>query len=77
MIDPDEINTLPQLVRAVSQQRTAGYDVDFEIMPNQERSRAGDGFFLVIKVTDNFPDLDGSLGGEYWFWDDDTIMQVM
>jgi hypothetical protein len=71
----DEINTLSELVREVSNSRTGGYEVDFEIQPNSERSRAGEEFFLVIKVETTEP---GSpLAGEWWFFADNTVMQVL
>lgn len=72
-----EINTLADLVRAVSNSKTGGYEVDFDIKPNLERARSGDGFFLVIEVnsTEPFPPFEG-INGEYWFWDDNTVMQV-
>jgi hypothetical protein len=71
----EEINNLSDLVRAVSASRTGGYEVDFDIKPNLDKARAGDGFFLVIVVEFHEPDRSRD-SGEYWFWDDDTIMQV-
>jgi len=71
-----EVNTLAELVRAVSDLKTGGYEVKFDIKPNMERSRAGDGFFLVIDVETTEPDVTG-INGEWWFWDDHSVMQVL
>lgn len=72
----DEINTLADLVRAVSDTKTGGYEVDFDIKPNLNKARAGDGFFLVIEV--EFYETDRVFcSGEYWFWSDNTVMQVL
>ena len=73
-MDNYEINTVADLVRAVMDQKTGGYDVDFNILPN--RYRAGpDAFWLVIEVDSNHPDT--NIGGQYWFWADNTVMQVL
>lgn len=70
----DEINTVTELCAAVQTSKTGGYEVDFDIKPNMERSRAGDGFFLVIEVSSTESDFPN---GEYWFWADGTVMQVL
>ena len=78
MMDVDvdyEINSVGDLMRAVQSSRTGGYEVDLEVKPNQERSRAGDGFFLVILATTTEPC--SGFNGEYWFWDDNSVMQVL
>jgi hypothetical protein len=72
----EEIDNLLQLVQAVSASRTGGYEVDFDIKPNLAKARSGDGFFLVIEVTFHEPDMERE-SGEYWFFEDGTIMQVM
>jgi hypothetical protein len=73
-----EIKTLGQLMRAAQDMKTGGYIVDLEIMPNMERSRhpGNDGFFLVIQAESTEPDITG-FNGEWWFWADDTVMQVL
>jgi hypothetical protein len=73
----DEINTLGQLLREVQDQKTGGYEVDVDVWPNRERSRSGDGFFLVIEIQSNEPDPLCNINGQWWFWDDDTVMQVL
>ncbi len=71
-----EVNSVGDLMRAAQSSRTGGYEVDLEVKPNQERSRAGqDGFFLVILATTTEPC--SGFNGEYWFWNDDTVMQVL
>lgn len=72
-----EIETVHELVQEVSNQRTGGYEVDFDIKPNQERARAGDGFFLIIDVQSTEPDPEVSVNGEWWFWNDGKVMQVL
>lgn len=70
-----DIEYLGELVREVRNDRTGGYDVEFEILPQQEEHRSGDGFFLVIRVSSTEP---GSIvNGEWWFDDDDFVMQVL
>jgi hypothetical protein len=70
-----EINDLGTLMRAVQDEGTGGYDVDVDVWPNRERTRSGDGFFLVIELQSKNP---GSvLNGQWWFWDDNTVMQVL
>lgn len=70
-----EINDLGDLMRAIQDSLTGGYIVDTEIKPNMEKSRYGDGFFLVIDVSASEPD--SYLSGEYWFDADDNVMQVL
>lgn len=68
------IDTIQELMEAVQDTRTGGYYADIDVKPNMERSRAGDGFFLVIEVRGNehsFPN------GEYWFDADGRVMQVL
>lgn len=72
-----EIDTLAELVREVSNHRTGGYDVEFDIQPNLEKARTDDGFFLIIKVTSTDPNPDITINGEWWFWDDNTVMQAL
>lgn len=78
----EEISTVAELVRAVSNSRTGGYEVDFDILPNRAKAVAsgtregGDRtFFLLIDVRDSDPD--SEINGEWWFWADDTVMQVL
>lgn len=70
-----EVETLGELVRAVRDQVTGGYSIDFTIRPNEEQSRCGEGFFLVIDVQDSDPN--SMLSGQWWFFDNDTVMQVL
>lgn len=73
-IDAD-IEHLGELVREVRNDRTGGYEVEFEILPQQEEHRSDDGFFLVIRVASTDP---GSVAnGEWWFDDEDYVMQVL
>lgn len=73
MDDEDQITTLNELVFQVSQVRTAGYDVEFDILPNREATRIGstDLFFLVINVISNQPVNpalpEPSIDGQWWF----------
>lgn len=66
-----KVDTLSQLVRAVSHSKTRGYDVTFNIQPD----RKGYGGFLVIRVSDNDPDT--RLNGEWWFDSENGVMQVL
>jgi hypothetical protein len=70
-----DIDTIQELVEGVRNSKTGGYEVDFNVLPNQERARAGDGFFLIIQVQDTEPG--SALNGEWWFWADGTVMQVL
>jgi hypothetical protein len=80
---PEEINTLADLVRAVSDIKTAGYEVDFEIQPRSERYRVRkdvDEFWLVVKVESTDPggwSNRANVNGEWWFWADNTVLQVL
>jgi hypothetical protein len=71
-----DINSVGDLVRAASDIRTGGYEADLDIRPNLDKARAGDGFFLIIEATTTEPNVTGFIG-EYWFWDDNTVMQVL
>lgn len=73
----DEIETLLELVQAVRDSRTGGYEVDFDIKTNMERSRTGEGFFLVVDVKSSEPNPETPLNGEWWFCDDGQVMQVL
>lgn len=78
-----EIDTLGQLMRAVSQATFGGYKDALEVSVKQEHSNGG---FLIITVTAT-TEADAEvieqyvgyrfLGGEYWFDEDDRVMQVM
>ena len=70
-----EINDVAGLMRAIQDETTGGYDVDVDVWPNRERTRSGTGFFLVIGVESNHPS--SEVHGEWWFWDDNTVMQVL
>ena len=72
-----EIETLWELVREVQDQKTGGYEVDFDIKPNLEKARAGDGFFTIIDVQSTEPDPRAELNGEWWFDADGKLMQVL
>lgn len=74
-----EINTLSELIRAVSQARFGGYYVDMDI--KQEHSEGG---WLIIHVYTGQSDMPvirdyvgADLFGEFWFDDNDAIMQVL
>lgn len=71
----NEINDVSTLMRAIQDETTDGYDVDVDVWPNRERSRSGDGFFLVIEVTSNHPS--SEVQGQWWFWNDNTVMQAL
>lgn len=75
----DDINTLSDLVRSTSDARTMGYEVDFEIKPNLEKARSGDGFFLLIEVRTLgwVEGVSNVLNGEWWFDADNQVMQVL
>ena len=75
-----EVNTVFELVQEVQNSKTGGYEVDFNILPNtyvaSGTKAAGDRtFWTVIEVTFHEPDL--FLSGQYWFWADGTVMQVL
>jgi len=70
----EEINTVGDLVREVMDEKTGGYDVDFNILPNTYRA-GPESFWLVIEVDSNNPEC--TFAGQYWFWDDNTVMQVL
>lgn len=74
--DQFDIQVVEDLVRAASDLRTMGYDVDFDIQPNLERARVLDGFFLVILTNTNHPDIVGFVG-EWWFDADGYVTQVL
>lgn len=84
-MDAYTINTLSDLVRTVSDMRTGGYDVEFDIKPNQEKARSGDGFFLIVEVSYSEPGVMvvspprvyPSVDGEWWFDADNNVMQVL
>lgn len=67
--------TVEQLVREVSNQRTGGYDVEFDIKPNLEKARAGELFFLLIEIRNSEPGT--MLDGEWWFDADGIEIQVL
>ena len=71
-----DINNLSDLVRAARDIKTGGYEVTFEIKPNLDRARSGDGFFLIIETSSDEPNVTG-FNGEWWFDDDDLVMQVL
>jgi hypothetical protein len=66
-----DINTLAELVTAVSDTKTAGYVGDFFIEPRRERY----GSFTVVDVFTNEPN--SSLNGQWWFDGDFNVMQVL
>lgn len=70
-----EIANVIQLCDAVRNSHTGGYNVDFEIQPNREQFRAGDGFWLVIEVRDSEPD--SEINGQWWFDATGEVMQVL
>jgi len=77
-----EIETLGQLIRAISMANFGGYEASLEVDIKQEHSGVG---FLIIRVTpvgarsqEIVEDYVGSkMFGEFWFWADDTVMQVL
>lgn len=74
----EDIETLADLVRAFSYTLTGGYDAsEFTILPNQHSARASETeFFLIVVVKFTEPELVFQ-SGEYWFWSDNTVMQVL
>lgn len=73
----DDINNLLELVNAVRDGLTGGYEVDFTIHPQREAHRDGDGFFTVIDVQSTEPDPVYSVNGQWWFDADGHVMQVL
>ena len=72
----DEINTVWDLVQEVQNSKTGGYEVDFDIKPNMEKSRVpGGGFWTVITVESTEPG--SQINGEWWFDADGKVMQVL
>lgn len=70
------IDTLLQLVEEVRDLRTGGYDVEFDVLPNREAHRVGDGFFTVIKVSTNYP-VGSTIEGNWWFDAEGLVVQVL
>lgn len=79
MTDITPPQTLQDLVEAVCDAKTGGYEVDFDIRPNQDKARAGDGFFLLVDVRmlGWVEGLTNILNGEWWFDADGQVMQVL
>ena len=75
-VDREDIDTLTELASCVQDVKTAGYDVEFDIHPREDKGRAGDGFFLIVAVTTNYPEGSG-IEGEWWFDADYIVMQVL
>ncbi len=73
----DQIETVADLVRWVSDAKTGGYIADFEIQPNQERARVDGGFFLIIDVRHTEPGDEYNIDGEWWFDADSKVVQVL
>jgi hypothetical protein len=79
----EQISTINELVIEIANQRTGGYEVEFEIKPNMEKARhstplnnpQGPWFFTIIEVSDSEPGT--GLNGEWWFWADGTVYQVL
>ena len=72
----NEINTLDELVREVCEERTGGYDVEFDILPRRESFRADwAGFWLVVEVTSSRPT--SLVNGQWWFDEDNDVTQVL
>lgn len=72
----DDIDSLDELIFAVRDEITGGYDVDFNIQPRTEANRASaDEFFLVIDVTSTDPR--SQVNGQWWFFENNSVMQVL
>lgn len=63
---------LVDLVYFVQTIRTGGYDVEFDILPNQERARIQNRkitdpcFYTIIRFHTNAP-IEQDANGEYWY----------
>lgn len=67
-----EINSPIELMLAIEDIKTGGYEADVNVHPRHGR----DADFLVIDVTGNYPGVSG-VYGEYWFDATGSIMQVL
>lgn len=68
------INTINELVQAVADTEARGHDVEFSIRARSERQDN----FLVIDVFSHEPaEPFTGISGQYWFFDDGTVMQVL
>ena len=65
-----EINNSFDLLSAAGQLTLGGYDVDLTPLAT---TREG---FVRISADTNHPQVSGFVG-EYWFWADGTVMQVL
>lgn len=69
----DEINTAFELIEALTDIEVGGYDVTVKF--TKVRDTGGD-LWTVVQVTDcTEPGV--TIEGDYWFWADGTIMQVL
>lgn len=75
----DEIDTIHDLVWAVSQVKTMGYEIDFDILPNTEQARTDGGFFLLVEVRmlSWVEGISNLVNGQWWFDDDGEVIQVL
>jgi hypothetical protein len=78
----NEVNTLGELVRAISQANFGGYEASLEVEIKQEHSNGG---WLIIDVKpfglrsqEIVEDYVGwQMFGQFWFDADDRVMQVL
>lgn len=68
-----EINDTNDLMRAIMSSFVGGYELT-EVEYTQKRCGQGH-LWLVVTVTDQEPNT--NLSGEYWFWNDGKVMQVL
>lgn len=68
-----DIDTLRELMDAAQSQRTRGYDVRIDVLPVRTEADRG---WLIIVVDDTDPGRE-NINGEYWFFADSTVMQVL
>jgi hypothetical protein len=69
-----EINTINELVQAVADAKARDFDVEFTI---QERSERQDNFLVVDVFSPEPVEPFTGISGQYWFWADGKVMQVL
>jgi hypothetical protein len=78
-MDHYEINSVNDLMVAAQDLKTGGYEAEVTVQPNRHKhipSAPTSGYWLVIEATTNYPHVVG-FEGEYWFYADGTVMQVL
>jgi len=68
--DNEAPNNMHELFVELEDLRTGGYEVDVEVLP-----RSSSTHFLRMDISTNYPN--DRTSGEYWFYDDGDIMQVL